>query len=308
MEKKKFSFWVPDDEEEQRSKSLPKKPQQEIHTESINVFNFKETGSKKYLLKINSMMNFGGFPMNSEVEIRWMLNLKGIFQDGYKFELITLDHTIAKSSDPGYLEIHKLVAQMHKSLNDLIFTTNKKGELILISNIDTIREKWKSVKAELLEYNRQNTSLQDLFKVQDGVFESKEGVEQMVKAMEFFEIYLGNIYGRKFPFETKKEIPNIFRTGNVVFNLSSSSQINSGNYYDISVRAVPNVLTESYLEKSFGNFPFVDIKKDIPIYKYGAKYRINAKDGFLEEAEINFSEYVNEKLGGNVQYILTRYE
>ncbi|WP_326983203.1 hypothetical protein VUJ46_01260 [Chryseobacterium sp. MYb264] len=115
---------------------------------------------------------------------------------------------------------------MQKALNEIKFTIDKQGNLLRVENLDQIKDRWQSVKSEAIEYNRSNTSLVELFKIQDEAFENKGGVEAMVRAMEFFDIYINNLYGRDFFSRVKKSIPNLFRSGTIPFVLKYDSNKN----------------------------------------------------------------------------------
>lgn len=268
---------------------------------------FKTLGTQKYLLKIASKMNLGGFSSDNEVEIRWMLSLKDITHQSYTFELITLDHAMIKADNSGYIEVHKLVTQMQKALNEITFTIDKQGNLIKVDNLGQIQERWQAVKSEMIEYNRSNTSLEDLFKIQDEIFEKQGGVENMVKAMEFFDIYLNMIYGRDYFHRISKKIPNLFRTGEIPFALKYESNAIKEGVHDVNIEGYPNILSETHTKDLYGSFPFVDANTVKPLYGYNAHYIVDSK-GFIEEGEINFIEYVNEKLGGEIHYKLQQYE
>ena len=252
-------------------------------------------------------MNLGGFSSDNEVEIRWMLNLKNISDQSYTFELITLDHAMIKADNSGYIEVHKLISQMQKALNEITFTIDKQGNLIKVDNLQQIQDRWQTVKSEMIEYNRSNTSLEELFKIQDEVFEKQGGVESMVKAMEFFDIYLNMMYGRDYFHRTKKNIPNLFRSGDIPFALKYESNKIKDDLFDVNIEGYPNILSETHVKDLYGGFPFVDTNTVKPLYAYNARYLING-NGFIEEGEINFIEYVNEKLGGEIHYKLQRYE
>ena len=269
---------------------------------------FKTLSTQKYLLKITSKMNLGGFSSDNEVEIRWMLTLKDISHQSYTFELITLDHVMIKADNSGYLEVHKLVSQMQKALNEIVFTIDKQGELLYVNNLEQIKERWQKVKSEIIEYNRSNTSLEDLFKIQDEIFEKKGGVETMVKSMEFFDVFLNNIYGRDYFQRVKKNIPNLFRSGEIPFALKYDQDKIENNLQKINIEGYPNILSETHVKDLYGGFPFVNSDTVKPLYAYNAHYQINEKTGFIEEGEKHFIEYVNDKLGGEVHYKLQRYE
>jgi hypothetical protein len=271
-------------------------------------FAFKKPGICKYLLTITSNMNLSGFSSDNVVEIRWLVRLKEIIENGYVFELITTDHTMVKSDNSGYIEIHKLVQQMNKALHEIVFTVDKQGVLLKINNLDQIRARWNSVKSEVLEYNKSNTSLVDLFKIQDEIFEKQESLEDMVRAMEFFDIYFNEIYGRDFFSRTKRNIHNIFRSGEIPFILKYDNNKINDHFSEVTLEGIPNILSETHIKDLYSGFPFVDIDNVKPIYTYKGHYVIDETNGFIENCEINFSEYVNDKLSSEIHYKLKKYE
>lgn len=255
-------------------------------------------------------MNLNGFTSDNEVEIRWMLSLKEIGALHYTFELITLDHTMIKADNTGYIEIHKVVRQMQKALNELKFTIDKQGNLLRVENLEQIKGRWNDVKSEAIEYNRSNTSLTELFNIQDEAFEQKGGIEAMVRASEFFDIYLNNQYERDFFSKVKKSIPNLFRSGVIPFILKydSNKSPEHENVYSIKLEGYPNILAENHIKDLYGDFPISDFDTLKPIYHYNAQYNIDVLNGFILEGEVNFSEYINEKFGGEVHYKIKQYE
>ncbi|MCT2561781.1 hypothetical protein [Chryseobacterium herbae] len=271
---------------------------------------FKSHATRKYLVKITSSMNLNGFTSDNEVEIRWMLSLKEIGAQHYTFELITLDHAMVKADNTGYIEIHKVVTQMQKALNDIKFTVDKQGNLLRVDNLEQIKTRWETVKSEVIEYNRSNTSLVELFKIQDEAFEKKGGVEAMVRATEFFDIYLNSLYGRDLFSRVKKSIPNLFRSGVIPFVLKYDSNKNqeNGNVYNIQIEGYPNILVENHVKDLYGGFPITDFKVLKPVYTYNANYNIDIVTGFIQDGEISFTETINEKFGGEVHYKIQQYE
>ncbi|MDN5477263.1 MAG: hypothetical protein L0G39_10050 [Chryseobacterium sp.] len=273
-------------------------------------FSFKSLVTRKYLVKINSSMNLNGFTSDNEVEIRWMLSLREIGDQHYTFELITLDHAMVRADNTGYIEIHKVVTQMQKALNEIKFTIDKQGNLLRVDNLEQIKNRWESVKSEVIEYNRSNTSLVELFKIQDEAFENKGGVEAMVRATEFFDIYLNSLYGRNFFSRVKKAIPNLFRSGTIPFNLkyeSNKSQAQE-NIYNIRIEGYPNIVAENHVKDLYGGFPISDFGLLKPIYTYNANYNIDMINGFIIDGEVSFTETINDKFGGEVHYKIKQYE
>lgn len=273
-------------------------------------YTFKSHITRKYLVKITSSMNLNGFTSDNEVEIRWMLSLKEIGVQHYTFELITLDHAMVKADNTGYIEIHKVVSQMQKALNEIKFTVDKQGNLLRVDNLQQIKIRWETVKSEVIEYNRSNTSLVELFKIQDEAFEKKGGVEAMVRATEFFDIYLNNLYGRDLFSRVKKSIPNLFRSGVIPFVLKydSNKSLENENIYNIRIEGYPNILVENHIKDLYGGFPITDFSVIKPIYMYNANYNIDILTGFIQDGEVNFTETINEKFSGEVHYKIQQYE
>jgi hypothetical protein len=307
MEKKRYSLLFEDDNE--KVVYSTKDAYQERLEPYTNSLNFKQEMSRKYILTIDSKLNLGGFVGENKVEIRWLLTSRSIDRNEFQFELITLDHAILKNTDSAYLEVHKLVAQMHKALNEITFTIDSLGNLKKVLNIENIQNRWKSVKNELMEYNKAKTSLQELFKIQDEAFEKEGGILAMVKSMEFFDIYLNDLFGRHFPYELKKDIPNLFRSAQTPFSISVKAEKQKGtNSCLIYLNSKTIQLPESFLEKAYGGFPFFKIPEINPKYNYNAVYKIDCSTGFIENADINYVEDIHEKLGGEIHYNLKSYE
>jgi len=281
------------------------KPRVDYHKKG---YEFLLKASKKYLLTIQSKLNIGGFISETEVEIRWLLNLKEITDAGYVFELITLDNIISKDDNSGFSEIHALVRQIQKALNEIKFRIDRRGNLLQVINIDDIKERWSSVKRQAFDFNREATNLSKVFSLHDEVFEHQGGIEKMVNALEFFDIYLGNLYGRKFPFNKVIERPNLFRTQDIQFDLYGSEQRHSSTLAEVTLKSTPTPLSQSQLKRAYGNFPFVQIERLAPHLSFSAKYQLNLVSGFLEQGEICYVEEVSDKLGGTIIYKFKSYE
>jgi len=269
---------------------------------------FKKIFQKKYLVTIDSRLNIGGMDSATTAEIRWLLDLRKIHSDACTFELITLDHTLTKG-DSGFMEIHKLVLQMQKALNEINFSADKQGNLE-IHNLEAIKKRWQSVKQETFEYNRGNTSIQELFALQDEVFENKKGIENMIKAMEFFQIYLNMYQKDKSIFSlsgNKKMVPNLFRTAEIPFNMEYFQKKLDNTFYEISFDKQTKTYNRDFLKKAYGQFPFIDVMKIEPQYEYRGVYMVNAETGAIQKAELMYREYVHEKLGGTVTYKIQSY-
>ena len=164
-----FSFLF--DEEEDKPVKTTKIEKRESSSSQqsplIREYSFVKPKRVKYLITIESKMNVAGIASENKVETRWFFTLKAITPYYYLFELIMLDNTMVETNNDGFVDIHKMVTQMQKALNEVVFQTNKQGAVIKVENIETIKQKWKSVKAEMFEYNKNMTSIQDLLKVNE---------------------------------------------------------------------------------------------------------------------------------------------
>lgn len=262
---------------------------------------------KKYLFTITSNLSIGGVVSESKVEVRWMLELKKILTDGYHFEFITIDNTMVHTNNDGFIEIHHLVNQLQKALNEIEFISDFQGRVKQILNKDVIREKWESVRKEALAYNKSMTSLNDLFALQSESFNNENALNKMISALEFFEFYFSVIYGRSFPFRTKIRKGNIFKTTEIPFEVSGSSIIDDEGNISISFKNNDTVLKEEELKKAYGNFPFIDLKQIKPDYKYNCDYLLDSENGFVKEAIIVFKEYISPELNAEIVYKINSY-
>lgn len=277
-------------------------------TKLDHAFEFKEKGIQKYMLTIDSLMNLGGFISETTVEIRWQLEVKEIEKEYYLMELITLDNSMVKSDNTGFLEMHRLVSQMNKALHEIKFYIDKKGKLIEIVNLDEIEARWQSVKAELFEYNKNNTSLKELFSIQDKSFENEKGIEKMVRAIEFFMVYLNDIYGSNYPFKLDKKISNIFRSAEIPFTINFDREQLNGSLFKLLFTGKADKVNTKFIEKVYGQFPFIDSNKVIPEYTYSGNYLINEQTGYIRKGELVYKEVIGDKLGGTLHYKLESYE
>ncbi|MBB5636175.1 hypothetical protein HDE68_002063 [Pedobacter cryoconitis] len=262
---------------------------------------------KKYLFTITSNLSIGGIVSESKVEVRWMLELKKILADGYHFEFITIDNTMVYTNNDGFIEIHHLVNQLQKALNEVEFISDFQGRIKQILNKEVIREKWESVRKEALAYNKNMSSLNDLFALQSESFNNGDALNKMIGALEFFEFYFSVIYGRSFPFRTKIRKGNVFKTTEIPFEVSGSSVIDNEGNISISFRNNEVVLKDDELKKAYGNFPFIDIKEIKPDFKYSSDYVLDSENGYVREALIVFKEYISPELNAAIIYKINSY-
>ncbi|QPQ52082.1 hypothetical protein H3Z85_00730 [Chryseobacterium indologenes] len=80
------------------------------------------------------------------------------------------------------------------------------------------------------------------------------------------------------------------------------------NIYTIKVDGYPNIVAENHLKDLYGGFPISDFDALKPVYLYNAQYNIDLLSGFIIDGEVNFSEAINDKFGGEVHYKIRLYE
>ncbi|RLJ79466.1 hypothetical protein [Pedobacter alluvionis] len=270
---------------------------------------FNQTFKKKYLFTITSKLSIGGILSESKVEIRWLIELKEIFDDGYLIEFITLDNTMVETNNEGFTEIHHLVNQLQKAFNEISFISNFEGKINKITNKDIINDKWNSVKKESIAYNKNMTSLNELFALQDENFNNEEALNTMINSLEFFEFYFGLIFGKKIPLNVKFKKKNVFGTTEIPFEIvESKSWIDDVDDRIITFKSNNPTLKKDELEKAYGGFPFISIDQINPVYQYDGQYRMDKNIGHIKKALITFKEYVSNDLNSEINYNIAIYE
>lgn len=298
----KKGFWISDKEYEKSKKIIKVKNDKKY----FETYTFKKPQTKKYLLTLNSEMNINGLVSETTIEIRWLLSLKEIRDIGYKFELITLDHAMTKGAE--MIELHKVVIQMQKALNELVFTLTPDFKLDKVLNLTQIQKRWQAVKQETFEYYNEQRSIQEIFNIQEQNFQRHGGVKAMVEAMEFFNIYFNGQYGTKFPITKTKKVPNLFRTVEIPFRVDYREIRQTDDITMIQFKSNKEMTSSSDIKSTYGKFPFVDSSKVIPQYEYNGFYNLNIENGFIENGEVVFTENVNDKLSGKLHYKIESYE
>ncbi len=271
-----------------------------------NRYTFQKPHSKKYLLTLCSELNMNGLINQTVVEIRWLLSLKEINDIGYKFELITLDHSMTKGAE--MMELHKIIIQMQKALNELVFTMTPDFNLDQIVNLSQIQSRWQSVKKESFEYYKEQHNIQEIFNLQELNFQKQGGIKAMVEAMEFFFVYFNGQYGANLPVTKEKLVPNIFRTVQVPFKVKYRELKRTDHIAVIQFRSSKEMTSASDIKSVYGNFPFLEIDKIIPKFEYKGYYNLELETGFIDNGEVIFTEEVSDKLGGKLHYKIESYE
>jgi len=252
--------------------------------------NIKEPFAEQYVMIVESNMKAINMHLISRTLMRWDFNVLKVNDYQIELRLILLENKLLDSNNPIIKDISLVSQLFSKIYGELHLILNMQGKVIDILNKDTIIEKWKELKSDIL-HNLENDSIRDIIKLNDGMFSNPEKVKAAVQANDLLMAYFANIYGHRIPYKGGVTKSNFFNTTNVdwaFFYKSMGYNKEVEENVHIKVEGHPSFyLTRLFYSNAYSQFrDKIDIHKLNTELKEEANYQINEKTGRLIEASI----------------------
>lgn len=272
-----------------------------------NTVAFKTAGKSGYELIIDSSSVMGTFHMTSKVLYRWDFFITEILQNGYKASLLTLEHSLLETNNPGMNDIFMATKTMMGMFYEVHLVLDKYGRVTDILNLPDIYERYKRVKVQPISFSGGLSLRADqVYNIPEEHIQEKETVIKMVQTMEFFDIYFFGLYGSDGVELIKKERMNTMRNLSYTLRLKIQHKINpAGEKGRLLLNGANDAQGQDAVNKAFGQMPFVQGQELSFSAKCSGTINLNA-DGWIEQSTITIKEEVCTTLNGVIQYALRK--
>ena len=253
----------------------------------------------KYTMTIKGEIHMGTMNTTSVSQCRWVLNVLDVDAKGAELELLTLDTTLLEYSNPSLKDIDALNNMFKQIYNDLQFHVGLDGKLTTIHNLAHIKQKWQQVRTQLVEIQGQFMSIAQVLKLNDDLFANEKLLYQTIEATEFFEWYIGLLYGKDLQKSHNVIKKSRFQIADVawIFEYEKAKQSPTPDIDRITVRGSSPVKKDlSWLKSAYGHFPYIDINTIRPNYITEAEYFVHKNTGLVAEANIKTEEVIHPGL------------
>ena len=272
---------------------------------STEIYISKPQIQRRYRIAINGDMLMGGVENNTKVETECLLNVLGI--DSNKcatIELITLDTDVVETGNQAFRELSVIANQLKKVTQDVVCVIDKEGKVLQVINTEQIRGKWEHLKGEMVSICGRSGELTDFFNVNERLFSEEETLRHYVGEMEFFKVYFNGLYGHRIRDEERRKTDNAFKTNKISYNLYFDND-EDDDLIRIRFEGRDFEVNHDWLQKSYGQMPFVDLRNMKPEFAIRGDYVIEKATGLIKGAKFVWDENTSKELRLRTEYIIT---
>lgn len=289
---KRRSFLFFDDHEDNTPTSSVQSPLKTEQAPLRKNINFWKTGIQKYKIKLVGTMQLNSMNTTTTVENNFIFHLKEIHQNGdVLLNLISYNKEMVACNNQGFKEMFLVTRQLEKLYDEFEAVINRDGEIQEIRNVDFLKDKWKKIKNELVNYFDEGTDIESFFRINDQTMDDQSFWRQMMNEQEFFFLFfnLAN-YGGSFNSNSRIKRDNAFRTNEIDWKIDYRGMA-EGNEITVSLDGAFSP-ERRWLDKAYGKMPFLTGMEFAPNFKIDGEYKFDSKSGFIKEANITLEETV----------------
>ena len=269
---------------------------------STEIYISKPQLQRRYHIAINGGMLMGGVENNTKVETECLLNVLEI--DSNKcatIELITLDTDVIETGNQAFRELSVIANQLKKVTQDIVCVIDKEGKVLRVVNTEQIKRKWGQLKSEMVSICGRSGELTDFFNINEKLFCDQDTLKQYVGEMEFFKIHFNGLYGHQIRNKEHRETDNTFKTNKISYNL----YFDNDELIRIRFEGRDFEINHDWLQKSYGQMPFVDLRNMKPEFTIQGDYLIEKTTGLIKGAKFVWDENISKELHLRTEYIIT---
>jgi hypothetical protein len=272
---------------------------------STEIYISKPQLQRRYHIAINGGMLMGGVENNTKVETECLLNVLEI--DSNKcatIELITLDTDVIETGNQAFRELSVIANQLKKVTQDIVCVIDKEGKVLRVVNTEQIKRKWGQLKSEMVSICGRSGELTDFFNINEKLFCDQDTLKQYVGEMEFFKIHFNGLYGHQIRNKEHRETDNTFKTNKISYNLYFDND-EDDELIRIRFEGRDFEINHDWLQKSYGQMPFVDLRNMKPEFTIQGDYLIEKTTGLIKGAKFVWDENISKELHLRTEYIIT---
>ncbi len=260
---------------------------------------------RRYHVLVNGNTIMGGVTNKTKVETEWLLTILDVDNDkNAKIELIMLDSNIIETENEAFRELSIIANQLKKVTQDIVCIIDRQGNIRKIVNTEQISKKWEQLKREMISLCGRTGELEDFFNVNEKLFNDQGILKQYVEQLEFFKLYFNGLYGRTLKDGEVRETDNAFKTNKITYNLVFDHDEDK-ELIRIRFRGNDFMINHKWLEKAYGQFPFIDMRNIEPNFDIRGDYLIEKATGLIKNARFVWDENVSKELRLYTEYVIT---
>lgn len=264
----------------------------------------EENVRKRYQLICSSSFVMGNINFSSKFLLQWDLFLHEVTDSGYKFSLLTLEHSLLDSDSPALEDMFQATKSMMQMFSEIQVSTDFKGHIIAVHNQKDIEERRKRAGKQLISMDGGiSLKAEQIYNIPEGDVTDKDLLIKRIQAMEFFTVFFNGVYGYRVDGTTILKRRNIMQNFNYDIQLTKKRE--NISHENIITIAGKNIGVENKeLKKVFAEMPFVqpgDIKFDCT---YTGKYTFFEHTGWIKNAAITIKEFIVPTLSSTIHYEL----
>lgn len=305
-EKRKFSFWVEDDEKLDYNYSKVQKEKVEKENNAKNIiYSFPQ--NTKYKIEISTSLYFLGKPISeNKIESTWQINYNET-DNTILIEVLDKKNVKIDSQIKPLLEI---VDKINKTTDVLHLQLNGNKTVKNVLKLDDILKKWEKIKFEDLKFHElEDEYFKTIVKAYDNEFRTLTQSLQMNILYHIFFYPQGNI---KYPLqdyrnigESKKTISQLFPQQHIYYDLWYKSAVEDGKIQIFCSSQNPKNWDKQKLENEYHN-NYAKLLLEPFHFKFSLESRyIHNVNGILENGKTYIKEQANEKLFYIGEYNIT---
>lgn len=272
---------------------------------STEIYISKPQIQRRYHIAINGDMLMGGVENNTKVETECLLNVLEIGSNKCAtIELITLDTDVIETGNQAFRELSVIANQLKKVTQDIVCVIDKEGKVLRVVNTEQIKRKWRQLKSEMVSICGRSGELTDFFNINEKLFCDQNTLKQYVGEMEFFKIHFNGLYGHQIRNKEHRETDNTFKTNKISYNLYFDND-EDDELIRIRFEGRDFEINHDWLQKSYGQMPFVDLRNMKPEFTIQGDYLIEKTTGLIKGAKFVWDENISKELHLRTEYIIT---
>ena len=272
---------------------------------STEIYISKPQIQRRYDIAINGDMLMGGVENNTKVETECLLNVLEIGSNKCAtIELITLDTDVIETGNQAFRELSVIANQLKKVTQDIVCVIDKEGKVLRVVNTEQIKRKWGQLKSEMVSICGRSGELTDFFNINEKLFCDQNTLKQYVGEMEFFKIHFNGLYGHQIRNKEHRETDNTFKTNKISYNLYFDND-EDDELIRIRFEGRDFEINHDWLQKSYGQMPFVDLRNMKPEFTIQGDYLIEKTTGLIKGAKFVWDENISKELHLRTEYIIT---
>ena len=272
---------------------------------STEIYISKPQIQRRYHIAINGDMLMGGVENNTKVETECLLNVLEIGSNKCAtIELITLDTDVIETGNQAFRELYVIANQLKKVTQDIVCVIDKEGKVLRVVNTEQIKRKWGQLKSEMVSICGRSGELTDFFNINEKLFCDQDTLKQYVGEMEFFKIHFNGLYGHQIRNKEHRETDNTFKTNKISYNLYFDND-EDDELIRIRFEGRDFEINHDWLQKSYGQMPFVDLRNMKPEFTIQGDYLIEKTTGLIKGAKFVWDENISKELHLRTEYIIT---